>query len=271
MPLITITRGSLGATSELAEIISKKLNCKYITREEGLNHAKKYGIDETGLTGGIMEKQPPHFWDRQAANRRRYLIYLKAALLDLMIDGNVVYSGHLAQFILSDVPKLLRVRVDASMRIRVNHLMKQQNLTEEAAVAQIKEIDSRRNSWTKFLYGVEFSDPTNFDVILNRDRMSLETMAAAVIAIVERPEFKLDGHTLRILKDVHLKAVINAHLARSARTQGIEATIECDAQSGEVKISGMAPLVGTETWVNDIKEVVSLVAGVAKVEVVARA
>jgi len=271
MPLIVITRGSLGATSELAEIISKKLNCRSVTREDGLNHAKKYGIDETGLAGGIMEKQPPHFWDRNAAQRRQYLIYLKAALLDLLVDGNAVYNGHLAQFILTDVPKLLRVRVDASMRIRVNHLMKQQNLTEEAAVAQIKEIDSRRNSWTKFLYGVEFNDPTNFDLILNRDKMSLETMAEAVITIAQRPEFKFDDNSLKLLKDIRLKAVINASLARSPRTQGIEVSIECDSQSGIVRVSGLAPLVGTDTWTNDIKDVVTRVEGVRQVEVITKA
>jgi hypothetical protein len=65
-----------------------------------------------------------------------------------------------------------------------------------------------------------------------------------------------------------LKSIVLAYLARSPRTRGMELTVECDAKSGHVKIQGMPPVVGRETWQNDIGDVVSKVPGVSNLEVV---
>ena len=269
MPIITITRGSLSATDRLAEKLSADLGCKALSREDALVHAKKYGIEETGLAeGGLMEKQPPHIWDRSAPQRRQYLIFLKAALMDHMVEGNVIYCGHLAQFLLPDVPKLLRVQAHASMAIRVNRLMKECGFSESLAEAHIKEIDVRRTAWAKFLYEVDFSDPHNYDIVLNMDRMSLNTMASVIVAATKHPEFTLDETAMKVLKDAHLKSIVMAYLARSPRTRGMELTVDCDSISGTVKFRGHAPVVGSEVWQADIQDVVSKVPGVSAIEIV---
>ncbi len=269
MPLIAIARGSYSATCRLAERVSMELASKAISREEVLEHAATYGIQETGLgEGGLMEKQPPHLWDRHAPQRRQYLIILKAALMDFIIDGNAVYHGHLAQFLLTDVPKLMRIKVNASMPIRINAVMKELGLTEAAAEAHIIEIDHRRTEWSKFLYGIEYNDPQNYDIILNMDRMSLDSMAEVIVAAMTRPEFVVDKESLGILKNVHLKALVMAHLVRSPRTRGLELTVEADAGKCFARIQGMAPVMGREVWQADIRDVVSKVPGVTKIEIV---
>jgi cytidylate kinase len=268
MPLITITRGSLSATFRLTQKLSELLGCKPVSREEVLEHAEKYGIKETGIgVAGFMEKEPPHFWDRHSAERRHYLTIFKAALLDYMVEGNAVYNGHLGQFLLSDVPKLLRVRANASIQFRVNTLMKESGMTEIQAEQYVKEIDIKRRSWAKFLYGVEFDSNLNFDLILNMDKMSIDTMAGIIACATERPEFKQDTQSFKQLKDAHLRAVIFAHLVRSPRTRGMDLKIDCDSDSGKVIVTGAAPVYGTEIWHSDIKDVVSKVPRVSGIEI----
>jgi hypothetical protein len=267
MPIITITRGSLSATFRLAQKISEILGCKPVAREEVLEHAAIYGIQETGLGSGIMEKEPPHFWDRHSAQRRQYLIFFKAALMDFLVEGNAVYNGHLGQFLLGDIPRLMRVRANASMQFRVNTLMKESGMTEAQAEQYVKEIDIKRRSWAKFLYGVEFDSNLNFDLILNMDRMSVDTMAGIIACATERPEFKQDAQSLKQIRDARLRAVIYAALARSPRTRGMELKVDCDSESGKTLISGAAPVYGAETWIGDIKDVVSRVENVKSVEV----
>jgi cytidylate kinase len=151
------------------------LGCKSLSREEVLIHARNYGIDETGLAeGGLMEHQPPSLWDRHAPQRRRYLIVLKAALMDFMVEGNVVYHGHLAQFQLYDIPKLLRVKANASMSIRVNTLMKEMGMSEDAAESHIKEIDQRRTNWSKFLYNINSTTRTTTLFSIWTDELRLD-------------------------------------------------------------------------------------------------
>lgn len=268
MPIITITRGSLSATFKLAQKLSDTLGCKVVSREDVLKYASRYGIEETGLgTVGIMEKEPPHFWDRHAPQRRYYLTIFKAALMDNIVEGCAVYHGHLGQFLLSDVPKLLRIRANASVQFRINNLMKESGMTEVQAEQHIREIDNKRVSWAKFLYGVDFNSNMNFDLILNLDRMSIDTIAGIITCATERPEFKLDESSLKQIRDARLRAVIFAHLVRSPRTRGMDLRVECDSITGQVTVRGMAPVYGSEIWRNDIKDVVSKVEGVARVEI----
>ena len=268
MPLITITRGSLSASQKLAEELSKELDCIVVKREEIINHAKVYGMEETGLASiGFMEKERPHFWDRHAAERRLYLIFLKASLLDYMVKGNVIYVGHFGQFVLSDVPKLLRIRVDASIDFRIHALMKESNLPEDEAREHIQQIDSRRRDWAKFLYGADYDSSLNYDMVLNREHMSLESQAKAIAVVVKYPEWALDDESMRTIKNIHLASIVLAHLARSPRTRGMELAVDCDSQSGNTRIRGMSPMVGAQVWEQDIKDIAGEVEGVSAIEI----
>ncbi len=268
MPLIALTRGSLSTTLKLAENLSKELDCAIAPRETVIKHAEKFGIAETGMgESGFMEKQPPQFWDRHAAVRRQYLIYMKASLMDFVVKGNVVYCGHLGQFLLSDVPRLLRVKVEASMENRIAAVVRESGMTEVKAREYIADMDSKRKSWARFLYGVDFNNPLNYDMILNLDKMSLDSMTMVIACAVERPEYRLDDKAIKTIKDVHLKSIVLAALARPSRTRGMELAVECNSGTGHVKVSGMAPVVGSTTWESDIEEVVMKVEGVSSVEV----
>ena len=266
---MTFTRGSLSASHRLADELSKELDCIVVKREEIIDHAKVYGMEENGLASiGFMEKERPHFWDRHAAERRLYLIFLKASLMDYMVKGNVIYVGHFGQFILSDVPKLLRIRVDASIGFRIRALMKESNLSENEARDHIRQIDSRRRDWAKFLYGADFDAPLNYDMVLNMEHMSLESLASVIASAVKYPEWVLDEESMKTLKNIHLASIVLAHLARSPRTRGMELTVDCDSQSGHTRIRGMSPLVGALTWEQDIKDIVNEVEGVSAIEIV---
>jgi cytidylate kinase len=267
--IITLTRGSLSATYKLADALCKQHpDCAAISREELIKYAEKYGFQETGMAEtGYMEIQPPQFWDRQAAQRRQYLIYFKASLMDHVVKDNVVYHGHLAQFQLSDVPKVLRVRVDASLDFRIAAIMKESNYTKVEARKHIFEIDSRRKNWAKFLYNADFNDTLNYDIVLNMDKMSVETMAEIIFRAANRPEYILDEDARKTIRDVHLKSVILANLARSPRTKGMELMLQCDSETGMVKARGLGPIMGAETWESDIREVILSVEGVKEVDV----
>jgi len=269
VPLLTITRGSLGASRQVAEAIGRELGCDVVTREKVIDHAHKYGIEETGIVGvDYTEMHPPHLWDRHAAQRRLYLIYLKASLMDFVAKGNIIYLGHMGQFILSDVPKLLRVRVDASTDFRIGAVMKQSKLSETEAIKYIKKIDDGRRNWAKFLYDANYDSPRHYDLVLNLERMSLESSARIISCAVKSPEWEPDEETMKTIRNVHVSSIISAHLARSPRTRGMEVTVECDAQSCHATVRGVPPLVGASTWESDIKDVVMGLEGIDSLEII---
>lgn len=269
MPLITMTRGSLSASRQVADIAGRELSCRVITREEVIEHASQYGVNETGLAGkDLMTMEPPQLWDRHAAQRRLYLTVLRASLMDLVADGDVIYLGHMGQFVLSNVPKLFRLRVDSSLEHRIKSLMEGSKLSDTRAREYIEKIDERRRSWAKFLYGADYDDPHHYDMILNLEHLSLQSAAEIVACAVKRKDWELDERSLQKIQDLRLGALIQARTAMSPRTRGMELDVEANSRTGHVVVRGMSTLIGVRTWEDDIRNVVAGMKGVESVEVI---
>jgi cytidylate kinase len=268
MSVIAISRGSLRATIQLAEGLSEKLDYKIVSRETIVEAAKKYGIEESGLAEeAIFQRKPPGFWDRLSDKRRQYLTCFKAALLDHALQDSIIYHGHLAHLLLSQVPYVLRVRLDAPMEMRIDLLMREQAISREKAVDWIEDIDHRRTKWAKFLYGVNPLDPTLYDILLNLEHMSLDTAIDIIQVAAGRPEFQATEESKKNLKDLHLAAVLQTHLLKNPRTHGMELDIVADSSTGKVVVTGDLPLVGTGTWQTDIQSVLSELDEVKEIEV----
>lgn len=267
MNIITISRGSLSATELLAKKISTQLKCKIVTREDVLKAAEKYGIKETGLGDLSFIEKSPTFWDKLSDRKKHYLACFQTALLDFALKGSIVYHGHLAQFLLGDIPFVLRVLLTAPPEFRIKTLMKEGGKTREEVVSQIKLIDERREKWSQFLYGVDWKNPAFYDIVFNLEKISTDMAAELITGIVSCKSFQSNESSIKILKNLHLSARVRAYLQSSPRTKGSEVEIEADASSGSVIVKGSTPKVGSRMWENDIKSVLSNVEGVKEIKV----
>ncbi len=268
MNIITISRGSLSATEVIAKKISDRLNCKIVTREDVLKAAEKYGIKETGLGDLSFIEKSPTFWDKMSDRKKHYLACFQTALLDFTINGSMVYHGHLAQFLLGEIPFVLRVLLTAPPEYRIKTLMKEGGKTREEVLAQIKLIDDRREKWSHFLYGVDWKNPAYYDIVFNLEKISTDMAAELISGIVSCKSFQSSDESVKIMKNLHLSSRVRAYLQQSPRTKGSEVEIEADAFKGSVIVKGNTPKVGSRMWENDIKSVLSNVEGVKEIKVI---
>ncbi len=268
MPIITITRGSLSASQKLTASLARELNCRAMSREDIIEHGKKYGIDEfLQAATRIMETKPPHSWDPQAAQIHNYLTIFKAALLDFVSEGNVIYHGLQTHFLLTDVPHILKLKVIAPFDYRARTLMDEAGITYEKAAEHIRLVDSQRIRWAKFLHGEDFDEPTTYDMILNMSNLNLDAMTELVALVVRRPEFRMHGGIMKEIHTAHLKALVEAYLVRSPVTREMDLSVRCDSASGHVKIIRNAPTPSTGDWQKDIKEAVSGIDKISTLEI----
>ncbi len=266
MAVITITRGSLRAAEQFGERLADRLGYRRVTREEVIRHADKWGIQGLQLAdAATFSKQPPTLWDRHVAQRCRYLAIYRASLMDFVVDDNLIYDGHLGQYLLTDVPDLLRIRVDADIEYRIKMHIEESGRTRAEAEAYIADMDRRRERWVRFLYAAEYDDLVNYDLILNMARMDTETMTDLVAQLVDRPPFVQSEDTAGVLKELHFKSDIEAYLVSSPRTRGMSLEVTSDFVSGEVTVAGQQPMMGTEIWERDIRVVLAEIDGVKKV------
>jgi hypothetical protein len=155
---------------------------------------------------------------------------------------------------------VIRVRVVADTSSRIGAAMKELNMTSRQAEADIKKFDSERRKWTRFLYGVSWEDPSNYDVVLNLEYLGIEGACAVVVRLTELPQFQATDESRQALADLALQSFVLAALASDERTR--DADFRVRAHDGVISVEGVARLA---EMTESVGEIASRVEGVTKV------
>jgi cytidylate kinase len=234
MAIITISRGTKSGGESLAKCLSEKLSIPAISQEILQDAAKRFGISQALLveqlekTKGIIRGPSPE--------RRLYLTAIQLALAERASKGPFVYYGHAGHLLMKGVPGILKVRVIAPMKRRAEKFMETQNLSYEEAKKAIEKLDEGRIKWTRFLYDVDWRDPSLYDLVINLDAIQIETACELVLCTLDQPDFKQSPETQALIEDFLLASQVKAELATNQRTKGLE--LEVSADQGVITITG---------------------------------
>ena len=251
MAIITISRGSFAGGSAVAKRLAERLGHPSLSREEVLSEAARdYGISEADLQKSLDRKPP--FWQQVPGTRLAYVKCVTAVMLANAKDGNLVYQGNVGHLLLSEIPQVLRVRVIADTQYRIRAAMESANLGQEEAIAYIERVDKDRSRWARLLYGVEWEDPTQYDLIVNVGRISEDSVCETIAHMAEQKEYQTTPDSQKLLDDFSLSCRVWATLAKNADTRS--AGIQVDADDGEVVVGGTVNSVKALELVPQIAE-----------------
>ena len=118
-------------------------------------------------------------------------------------------------------------------------------------------VDEDRSRWARLLYGVDWTDPTQYCVVLNLSQVGLEGACDTIVHMSELPEFKPTAESLKRFEDLRLSCRVWAALAQSPETRS--AGIQVTADGGEVLIRGS---VGSTKALESIPRIAGAVEGV---------
>jgi len=258
MPIITISRGTFSGGRDLAEALASELHAPCISREVLVEAGARYGTSEGALSAALS--QAPTFIDRLRRDRDRYLAFIRAVLCKHAREGDLIYHGHAGHHLLAGIRHVVRVRVVADTSSRISVAMKELNMTSRQAEAHIKKDDAERRKWTRFLYGVSWEDPSNYDVVLNLEYLDIAGACRAVVCLSKLPQFQPTDESQKALADLALQSFVIAALASDERTR--DADFRVRAHDGVITVEGVARLA---EMAESVGEIVSKVEGVTKV------
>jgi len=237
MAIVTISRGSMSGGEAFAKCLSSNLGYPVLGRELLVEAAARLGVPEGLLREKIQTSAG--LFEKLTTDRHIYLVALQSALADQCVAGDLIYHGNAGHFLLKNVPNVLRVRLIAPMAMRVRAVMQQQGLSSEAAQDYIRYVDQERIEWTKFVYGVDWRDPRNYDLIINLKRVSFESACAMVSGVVKSPAYATTDEVKKRLKDFALASRVKLTLVARSKWQRIQ--FEVFADSGKVDIFWQCP------------------------------
>lgn len=261
MAIITISRGTFSGGNALAERLADRLGYPKLGREDAILEAtKNYGISVDKLTAAV--KNPPSIWQQAIGPRIAYLKCLTATILEHAQDGNLVYHGYAGHLLLTGISHLFRVRVIADMEFRIQAAMKQMNFKREEAIDYIGKVDKERSRWTYFLYGLEWQDPSLYDLVVNIEHMTLDDACEIIGCRIKLDDFKRTPESQKSFEDSLLSSRVWASLAKDGRTRIASIQVIADSVTGVVTLRGS---LGSKKTLEAIVETAGQVKGVKSV------
>jgi cytidylate kinase len=259
MAIITISRGTYAGVKALAERLGESLGYRLYTREEVLTDAaKQYNASQSQVESALENR--PGFLEGRGLKKLHFVYCVQATMARAVQSDDVAYHGQAGHLLLRGIPHHLRVRAVASMEFRVTAAMEGCNLTREKAVQYIKEADDARNSWIKWVHGVEADDLRTYDLVINLERIPIET-AAAIVAETAQRDFQTTPESQQMLDDLVLASEIRARIGLDDSIA--DDKIGIDADRGVVTISANLRSLAD---VQKVEELASRIPGVENIE-----
>ena len=205
MAIITISRGTFTGGLRLAELMAQGLGYPLVSREQlYTNLQRNFGFTQEEISD-ILDRIPTGArfaaersrGSQLGEKRRRLVAGLTACLCDLVQGGEAVYHGYAGHLLLPDISHVLRIRVIAPHCMRVKMIVERKAISPMEAGRYIDRMDSERERWTRFVFGVDWSDPSLFDLTLNLESMEMGEAAEIAMVAARLERFRPTGASLK--------------------------------------------------------------------------
>jgi len=243
----------------LAECLSVSLGYRCVDREVIVERAAARGVSQEDLRDALQK--PPTFLERLRHQRYLYLVLIQAALTEEVRTGQAVYHGNAGHLLLKGAPHILRVRIIAPLEFRVQMAQDRLRLSRAEASEHIARSDQDRRKWTQYLYGVDWGDPANYDIVLNLEFMDTSAACQTVSALARQKCFEFTPACQAAMDDLALASRVRAELALDDATSHLE--VEVVAADGDVRVRG---LLTTMREASEIQRIAAAVPGVAALD-----
>ena len=264
MSAIIISRGCYHRGSEVAEKVAQALGYECISREVLLEASKIFDIPELKLMHAIQDA--PSLLERFGRNRKTYVTYIRTVLLRRIQADNVVYHGFAGHFFLQGIPGVLKVRVFADLDDRIKDEMKREGVSTDKARQTVLKDDEERRRWALSLYGMDSTDPTLYDMLLNIGPQTVEDAARTIAEAALLPAFQMSPKSKSLLNDRVLAAQVEALLLEDY--PGIQVTA-CNGEACVRIHTGLSQrlLSGKDRIIENVASIAIGLGGAEKVHV----
>ena len=236
MPVVALTQGMGSLAQDIAEQLADELQLSTLQHEVAEHVANRMHVSKSlinrlraGKAGTI---------ERLRADREAIAVYTAQDVIEAAARGNVVVRGWGATLLLRPVPHVPCIRIMRPFAKRVQWLMGELDTDDiELAEAEIRRSDHANATRMHDQFGVDWGDPVLFDMVLNADRLSVDTCVQQIKALLARPEFAETEASRTLLQGMAQSARVRAALREHDETAGVNISIESVA--GQVKLTGI--------------------------------
>jgi hypothetical protein len=126
------------------------------------------------------------FHPRGAVTSDEAFARLAVSILHLAREGNAIIVGRGGAILCHKLDNCFHFRLEASLDWRVGSMVRRLGVTSREAEAQERTASRQRDRFIREALGPEVADRVFYDAVFNNERHSVEEIAAAILAYVQR-------------------------------------------------------------------------------------
>lgn len=203
----------------VAEKVAQKLNYAIISREVLLDASSHFKIPEIKLEKAIHDA--PGILERYSHKKQSYIAYIRSALIEKIVNDNIIYHGLAGHLLLTGIDHVLKVRITADIETRVDYVMQRDGISSREAHTLILEDDKQRRKWTQNLYGQDPWDSALYDLTVRIDKLTIDDAVDFICQAAGSEGFATSEKSSRKLKDLALACHVKAELVNEFPDIGV--------------------------------------------------
>ncbi|MBQ3320344.1 MAG: cytidylate kinase family protein [Spirochaetia bacterium] len=262
MALITLSREEGSLSKQVGLALKENLGYDFISGKTIISEfPDKFNISISQFEK--FDEKKPGLLERFTNSYEKYNNTFKFYIFEkLLKNPNCIVMGRCGTFFLKDVPGLLRIRTVGSEDIRIKRIMDRYQVDEHAAKKMVAHKELERTEQAKYLYNATWGKPSNYDLSINTDKLSVSSICAMIkglIAELDKEDYKAAQQ--KKLKELYLsqKAVNTVLYEEKIAVSFLEVKIE----DNKAIVLGLAK---TSEEIDKAGEIVKEITGVGVVE-----
>ena len=191
--IITIGRQHGSNGHAVAETLAKRLNIPCYSKEivdrtardSNFSHEVIRSYDEKRISPFIAPST--HFFGMDEGFRLNMQIASAQfeAIRSLADEGDAVFVGRCADYVLRSREDLVRIFLMADMPYRIKTVMERKSLSRDQAKKLIREVDKDRSSYYRYYTDQTWGESGCYDLCLNVGRVGIEGAAESIEAFIK--------------------------------------------------------------------------------------
>ena len=209
MAIVTISRASGLGGEEIARSVARKLGYEFLNKD--LIFKEVEGRGEQWLKWGEdLDEHCPTLWDRFDQSFSGFVALVESCLYEYALKDKVVILGRGGNWLLKDIPFVLRVRITAPLEARIKLTSDREGIDTKHARRLIAASEHERSCYLQSIFHKDWSDPAAYDVVYNMDSLSLNEMTDLIIEEMPAKDKKATPEAIKELGQLALAAKVKA-------------------------------------------------------------
>jgi len=211
MYFITMSEMSGIHGEKIARQVAKKLGYTFYGEEELFKAADQMGfLDDVKQ---LNEKGPSLLEKFFSERPRIYLNRLQSVIFEVAKKGDAVFFGRGSQLLLRSFDCALHVLLTGSREKRVQRVIEEKHVSQEVAEQMIHRSDHDKKGFLRFAFDEDWLNPQLYDLLLNVDKLSFDSVVKIVVDAAKSDEIKACGRdSVRLLGKLSLQRKIESSL-----------------------------------------------------------